>query len=328
MIEEKIKIYVSAEVETILNKDTENFEFFKKDGRTPNRNALLSRLIIHYSERFQKMKQSRIDYLKQKLKEDTSLSDTAVQKLSAEISEKMQEMTTASTDTKFDRAISIKPTKASAPVIFFIEAKCLLGASLSEHFRNMFTFYAGLPQDQREQIIFQDEYHTLMSAIGHGKKVFLSLSGTSFEAMPYAISRSKEEMHLYLLYSSGKGCSSVKLSRINAVTELADDADFDETQLQIFSKMREYGPQYAYRPQEEEAIVELTADGIKRFQKMYVHRPVPTKIEGNRYFFSCSYAQLTQYFVRFDDDAYIVSPISLRDAVIRFHRRALRQYQK
>ena len=58
MIYDKIKIYVTAHIADILTKDTEAFEFFKKDGTTLNKNALLTRLIVNYSDEFRERKTS------------------------------------------------------------------------------------------------------------------------------------------------------------------------------------------------------------------------------------------------------------------------------
>ncbi|MBO5102887.1 MAG: hypothetical protein J6C13_02215, partial [Clostridia bacterium] len=59
---EKIKIYVTKRVADILQKDTENFDFFKKDGITPNKNAFLTTLILNYFEEYQQ-KQEKINSL-------------------------------------------------------------------------------------------------------------------------------------------------------------------------------------------------------------------------------------------------------------------------
>ena len=63
------------------------------------------------------------------------------------------------------------------------------------------------------------------------------------------------------------------------------------------------------------------------FRAMYVHRPVPTKIDVDRYHFNCSYMQLFQYFVRFGKDAFIVKPAELRDRIKRFYAAGIRSYK-
>ena len=45
---EKVKIYTTKRLANILEKDAETFEFVKTDNFTPNKNALLSRVIVNY----------------------------------------------------------------------------------------------------------------------------------------------------------------------------------------------------------------------------------------------------------------------------------------
>ena len=68
---DKIKINVTAHTAAILQKDAEAFEFFKKDGRTLNKNALLTRLIVNYDETFRAKEHELFSYLKKKARRRT-----------------------------------------------------------------------------------------------------------------------------------------------------------------------------------------------------------------------------------------------------------------
>lgn len=329
MIGEKIKIYVTREVSSILDKDAESFEFFKPNGSL-NRNAFLTRLVIYYADRFHQKQRETIQYLIDTLKKEGLKDDARLVSLAAGISERLTGVGQAVAAGRVDHIVSIKPTRQSLPIIKYIEERCLLGTSLSEHFRNMLSSYASLPQDKREEIIFSPEFTVLSQAIKDKKQVFLTLRNTNVKTIsvsPYCITRSKEELHLYLLATSGGGCSPLRLSRILSVTPLQEPAVFAEEQIAVFEKMLAYGPQFIYRAGEGEAVVELTPAGVVKFKKMYVHRPIPNKIEGNRYYFSCSHSQLLQYFVRFGVDAYIVAPLRLRLDLLYFYKHAVSFYQ-
>ena len=237
----------------------------------------------------------------------------------------MYELTTVDGDEKFDKLVSLKPTKETQPIIDFIDVYQLEGCSLSEYFRNMFASYARLPQEKREAIIFKKQREALLLAIQKKQKVFLEVTHskrTAVEVAPYAITAGKEEMHGYLLGVSNKSCLPLRLSRIQSVTILEEKFTIDESQKAQFEKMITYGPQFVCRFGEEEVVVELTEKGIEQFKKMYVHRPIPSKVEGNLYYFSCSHTQIMQYFQRFGAQAYVLSPARLRDAMIRFYRAA------
>lgn len=45
---DKIKIYLPEKIAEIIEKDTEAFEFFKRDGMSLNKNALLTALVLNY----------------------------------------------------------------------------------------------------------------------------------------------------------------------------------------------------------------------------------------------------------------------------------------
>lgn len=330
MIYDKIKIYVTAHIADILTKDTEAFEFFKKDGTTLNKNALLTRLVVNYSDEFREKENELFHYLQKSIGARTRVSDQNLKALCFEISEHLSDLSAAPNGEKFDKLISLKPTKESQPVIDYIEEYALEGSSLSEYFRNMFASYAALPQDKREGIIFKEQKNALLRAIKEKKKVFVCTTNSvtrAIEIAPYALSTTKEELHCYLIATNGKGCIPLRLSRITSVTILNKDAEFDETQVSIFERMLVHGPQFTYSPYEQEIKVQLSPKGIKKFQKIYLHRPIPVSIEKDIYTFRCSYVQAVQYFSRLGPDAYVISPTQVRDEIQSFYRRGYNFYK-
>lgn len=325
---EKIKINLTAHTAAILQKDAEAFEFFKKDGRTVNKNALLTKLIVNYHETFRAKEAELFSYLKRALSA-AHISKTELERLCYSVAGHINKREAAPSGEKFSCTVSVKPTKESEPFISYIEEYLLAGSTLSEYFRNMFSSYAALPQDEREKIIFLPQYRSLQRAIDEGKKVFVTTSNNRekrLELSPYALSNSKEELHGYLIAAHGNACIPLRISRILSVSVLAEPAAFTDTQKNIFSRMLTYGPQFIYGKTEGETLVQLTSQGMEKFRKLYVHRPVPSRVENNNYYFLCSYSQIVQYFQRFGKDAFIVYPQQVRDAVLRFHREAVGRY--
>ena len=51
-MDDKINIYLPAEVGDMLERDVTLFEIFKKDGMTPNRNRFLNMLVQGYYETY------------------------------------------------------------------------------------------------------------------------------------------------------------------------------------------------------------------------------------------------------------------------------------
>jgi hypothetical protein len=270
---------------------------------------------------------SFFNYLKKEIKDNIALEESKLDDLCFNIYEKLSEQNISPNGEKFDTLISFKPTKESEPILDYIEQYSLMGRTLSEYFRSMFASYTSLPQDKREEIIFKPQYEAITKAIKDRKKVFITLSNgqSKIETAPYAIANSKEELHLYVI-GVQKHCTPVRLSRIVSVRQLTAHAEFTAEQEYILKKMLKYGPQFLYTPYEKEALVELTERGIDKFKKIYIHRPVPYKVEGNKYYFECSHTQIKQYFVRFGEDAKVIYPKKLKEEVISFHRKALNHY--
>lgn len=327
---EKIKIYVTERIANILTKDAEGFEFFKKDGRTLNKNALLTNLVVNYHKKFTQEQAELSDFLKKKISASAEIKEKRLNDLCFELCEKLNERAAAPNGEKFDKLVSLKPTRESESVVNYIEEYCLAGRTLSEYFRSMFASYAALPQDQRELIVFKPQYDAIVKAVRERKRVFITTRwgrGQKTECSPYAVVASKEELHCYVLAAS-RSCNPIRLSRITSVTQLASDAEFTPAETELFEKMKTYGPQFIYRAGESEVLVELTAKGMEKYKRIYVHRPVPVKTENNYFYFNCSHMQIVQYFVRFGEDAKIVYPQCVRDEVYNFHRRALEKYAK
>ena len=327
---EKIKIYVTQRIANILEKDAEGFEFFKTDGRTVNKNALLTKLIVNYHNSFTQQQNELLTFFKSKIKSTADIREKDLNDLCFDLCEKLNEKSAAPNGEKFDCLISLKPTKESEPVIEYIERYSLMGRSISEYFRSMLSSYAALPQDKRELIIFKEQYDAITKAIKEKKRVFVTTRwgiDKKIDCAPYDVANSKEELHCYILAAT-KGCFTLRLSRVVSVTQLTASAEFTPSQIEIFEKMKTFGPQFIYRPNDQEVMVELTARGIEKFKKIYVHRPVPTKINNNHYYFNCANTQIVQYFVRFGGDAKIIYPQSVRDEVYNFHRWALNRYDK
>jgi len=330
MIFDKIKIYVTARIAQILEKDAEAFEFFKKDGRTPNKNAMLTRLVVNYFDEYREKQNATYNYLRKTIGAQTRISESALKSLCYEISEELNKQNASPDKEKFDKLVSLKPTKETQAIVDYIEEYELEGCSLSEYFRNMFSSYASLPQDKREEILFKKQKETVEQAIREGKKLFLSVDHTkksSLEVSPYALTVTKDEIHVYLLAYDGKSCIPLRLSRITSAVMLPQAVDFDKAHIAVFEKMLQYGPQFIYRPYEEEIKVELTDKGIQKFKKFYVHRPDPISVDGNIYTFRCSQSQVVSYFERFSNDAYILTPLRAPKEVRNFFRRGYFYYK-
>lgn len=328
---EKIKINVTAHTATIIDKDIESFEFYKADGRSFNKNSFITKLIVNYHNTFKEKELAMFEQLKKTISSAVTASESTVDTLTYDIISQFYKSKISPNKEKLNHSISIKPTKETAPIIEYIEQYMLSGSTLSEYFRKMFYSYASLPQDEREKIIFKPQYTALKEAIKSKRSVYITFNNAesrNCEVMPYAITCAKEELHCYLI-GSARLPMTFRLSRIATVTLLNSSKDFSPYELKVFAKMLTYGAQFNYFDDDFEPIkVELTERGEKLYKKILIHRPVATKVEGNIYHFECSHFQIVHYFVRFGKEALVLSPDSVINSIIRFHREAARRYYR
>lgn len=328
---EKIKINVTAHTATIIDKDIESFEFYKSDGRTFNKNSFITKLIVNYHNTFKEKELALFEKLKKTISSAVTASVSTTDALAYSLISQFYKNNITPNKEKLNHTISIKPTKETTSIIEYIEQYMLSGSTLSEYFRKMFYSYASLPQDEREKIIFSEQYTALNEAIKAKRSVFITFNnnaGRNREVMPYAITCAKEELHCYLI-GSANAPMTFRLSRIATVTPLNSSVEFSPYELKIFDKLLTYGVQFNYFNDDFKPVtVELTERGEELYKKILIHRPVASKIEGNVYHFDCSHFQIVHYFVRFGKEALVLSPDSVVNSIIRFHREATRRYYR
>ena len=324
-MEEKIKIHIPKSVYNILIKDCEAFEFYKKDEITLNKNLFLTRLINNYYKIYQEKESELIKIVSSELE---CLKNK--EEITMNLVNRLNKLKVASTDEKFSSIISLKPTKESAASLAYIEKYLINNISLSEFFRNLFTSYSLLPQDQREQIIFKEQYEKILKAIKQNKKIFFTTKKNSgnHESCPYDIVTSKEELHCYLLAKFNGNCRTYRLSRINDVTIINKQRELEEKDILMFDKMKKYGPEYLYENEESTVIIKLTTKGKKMYKSYYVHRPVVDFIDNDYYYFSCSHTQLAIYFQKFGKEAFVISPKELQMKFYNFYKTSLNSYNE
>ncbi len=139
-MEEKIKIYIPESVNSILLKDMERFEFFKKDGSL-NRNEFYNTLIVNYYEQYEENQSTVYSHIRDSIAARSGLKEQDIGDIAAEILKYIEIRAYRLDREKYDASISIKPTRKSSDDIDYIE-NCLLGNStLSNYFRNMFASY-------------------------------------------------------------------------------------------------------------------------------------------------------------------------------------------
>lgn len=327
-MEEKIKISLPSFANDIILKDTENFIFLKDDNKI-NKNAFINTLIINYYEEFSNNERSFNGDLLKILKDvDEDIKDEVFDNIIKIISKKNKQNEKDSKTV----TISFKPTKMSNKAIEYINNILITNESISSYYRKLLTSYAHKPQNERELIIFKENYDLLNKSIKDNLKVCVSLkNGVMYKDLSvYKIVSSKDELFNYvLLVDNNNAQHTLRLAKIQNVSIIPKERDIPKEVINIFERQIKYGVQYPiYTSEIEIIVVKMSDKGKDLFKRLYLYRPTPFKIENDLYYFDCSYNQVSQYFRRFGKEGMIISPSNLVHSLSNFYYSASRAYNK
>ena len=256
------------------------------------------------------------DYYKEKVFQD-------VVKVFAKKSEYM--------NTKKDTTtFSFKPTKISEKALLYVEHVLLQSESLSSFYRRMFHAYTQKTKNEREKIIHKENFELLQKAITRGVQVCVQLqSGIVINNLSvYSISPAKDELFNYVLAYDNKHNVTMRLASVKTVSLLSVSSNIPEENKILFERQIACAAQYPMYNTDNELIkVQLTEKGKKLFEKIYLYRPTPVRIEGDIYTFNCSANQLLYYFERFGESALILSPKKLGIFMRNYYYFALKKYK-
>lgn len=325
-MEEKIKISIPSSTYQILIKDAQLFDFCKSENQI-NRNLFINTLINNYYEEFSNDENTFHDDLKKLLvnidyKSKEDLFDNIISLLNKKSQLKIKADKTVS--------LSFKPIKISKNAIEYINNVLINNESISSYYRRLLNSYIHKPLNERELIIFKDTYALLMKSIKSDVKVCLFLKNGNIikNISVYAVCSSSDELYNYILgIDENNKLYTIKLYKINNVTLTPHRRIIVDKVRKIFDRQIKCGVQYPiYFDDDAEIIVKLTDKGKDLLKKIYLYRPNILKIQGDLYFFNCSYAQITHYFKRFGKEAIIISPENLTYELIGFYSKAKKQY--
>ena len=325
-MDEKIKISLPKETFQLLKKDCEDFKVLKENG-TINMNSFVNTLIVNFYEEFSASEEQLHDEIKEAL---FSVPEAYKEKAFDEIIRVIAKRTSGERVKNESTTLSFKPTKMSEREITFIENVLIKKETISSFYRRMFIRYSQKTKNEREKIIHKENYQLLSRAIEKGTTVCITLRTNQIlpSEAPYAVASSQDELFNYLLCYSDKDNHTIRLANIKSVSLLPQKASIPKKNEELFKKQLEQGVQYPFYPSDDEPIkVELTEKGKRLFQKIYLYRPTPSKIEGNIYTFNCSANQALYYFERFGDSAIILSPKRLGITMRNYHYYALKKYR-
>lgn len=326
-MDEKIKISLPKATLDLLKKDCEDFKILKPNGN-PNMNQFINTLLLNFYEEFTAGEEELHDSIKNAL---FSVPDAYKKGAFDEIIKVISKRQSHAPSTKQSASLSFKPTKESGRAVCYIETVALKNEAVSSFYRRLFVAYSQKTKNEREKIIFKENYQRLEKAIKKGVTVCITLKagGHVYEDMSiYSVAAAKDELFNYVLCYSRKNNHTMRLASIKEVYLLPNKASIPVQNTLLFKRQEECGAQYPFYPSDNTPIkVELTEKGKELFKKIYLYRPTPESIEGNVYTFNCSANQLLYYFERFGENALILSPKKLGIFMRNYYHYALKKYR-
>lgn len=315
---DKIKVNLSYICYSTLLHDAEAFNIVKKNGEV-NMNYFYNEVIIHlYEKRWTQINQTKKYYhelLSQYL--PPKKLDEIINDISLSINENFNDFSKQ----YHSYSILIRPRKEYDLIFQTILENHLMNDTISNYFRSIFIEYCSLSQDERELLLFENNVNTINKAISNKSQIKIVINNQAVLFSPYCITATKEKLYNFVLGRLGNKIISVHLYKIEKILPLKESFTFSNDEIKLFEDILNKGPQY-FSDYYCSSCVEFTPLGLKKWKKIYLNRPIPYAIEGNKYYFDCNFDQQLQYFIRFGKDIKVLYPKSLIKALTKFHKDA------
>lgn len=324
----KIKISLPKNTLTLLKKDCEDFKFLKENG-SPNMNAFINTLILNFYESFSASEESLYEKIRAAIFAVPNMYKEKAFSDLVKIFSNRNDVSENKTDTV---TLSFKPTKLSEKAVIYIEHILLKSESISSFYRRMFISYSKKTKNEREKVIYKENYEILQKAISKNLSVCITIKSkdTVFDSCSiHSISASQDELFNYVLFVYKNQNHTIRLANIKLIALQHEKSIIPDKNMILFNRQVECSVQYPMNNSDNELIkVKLTEKGKELFKRIYLYRPEPVEIIGNIYTFNCSANQLLYYFERFGDNALILSPKKLGVHMRNYYYFAYKKYKK
>lgn len=208
---------------------------------------------------------------------------------------------------------------------------------IGPYFKAVIEEYARLPYIKREGIFQREIIRAIDDVLNRPQKrcaVKLSMrNGKQHLVIPHRIVTDIRSLYHYLVAIPCKENAqwmSFRISNIISVDEQESVSGFlsKERQIQANQAVQEHGVQFL-SAELADVRVQLTENGIKKYQTQLHLRPKCEKIEENSiYVFRCTEAQAEFYFFKFGADAEILEPAKLAEKFKGMYQKAYQLYTK
>ncbi len=297
----KVKVNLDKKSLASILNDMQVFKVLKKDGSV-NKNKFMNLLFENYYQDYQNITNKAVEKANLIMKKYNINNPN----LSHDLANGLYEIEFMSSEDYFDKSLTFYLDNHNEFIFNSINSGMYYQPA-SSYFRNLINHYLLLPEYKRECVIYRKNVDIINEAIRNKSYLKIELEKRVLEFAPYKITTTKEELYSYLIGNDKENIEVIHIYKILNVMIINKPTNFTKNQIEVLELNIEKGAQFAENNLCE-AVIELTSRGIKMFNQRYLHRPVPTQIEGNKYTFYCSFSQLFFYFVAFGGEIKVISP--------------------
>lgn len=304
----KYKVNIPYFIYGTLNNDMEAFQIYKAD-KSLNKNYFINKLVYNYYSTINKdiddFEESIISILK-----SNNISDIKINKIKDEL---INANIKIENETKKEYELTFISTSKYESAFLDIEENYLQIYNMSQYLRKLFLSYSRLNQDERERIIFKNEIELIENAISNNKKIVIeNFNKEKFKTNPLGIYSSKDRQFVYLIHTPNNSKSNIYPLNICKIKNVTILKEFQEPlKEKVIYKLKtlknfDLDPQFILRDILD-IDVEFTKEGIKKYNKIFINRPNPYKVNDNIMSFKATKAQLFIYFSRFGKEITILN---------------------
>lgn len=326
MIMDKIKVNLNYKLYHLLIRDMEDFLFYK-ENKEINKNLFYNTIVIRMYERIIKQYQQKSAQTQEILNKyhihNLKLRDELV-----EVSNLLYPIQEDSN--VYNESILFRPNKQFLPIFEEIEEKYLFNQSISFFYRNLFTLYANMRQDERERLVFQDSLERIEKCIRLKKGIKIKMNEKEFIFFPYKVVSTLDEQYNYVIGATKNykfQVFSIHLYKLKDFCESKEYADFNAEEIKKLNEAIKIGPR-AIAIRHYQVQVRFDKEGLRLFKKNYINRPIPLKIENDIYFFEGTYRNLFIYFAQFGCHCEVLFPYDFMMALKKWYTNAAKKYEQ
>lgn len=317
----KIKVNIDKKSYKTLLDDMKMFKIIKSDG-TPNKNKFMNLLFQNYYSQYVEETEAIIENTKKLMKK----YNIEKPEFASELTMELYDYKHRSIDTYYDESLTFYLSNENN-VIFETLNYSLANLGASAYFRKLIYRYLEYPQYKREEIIYKHILNPIYKAIENKEILKVKLEKDEYIVKPYKLGASKEEIYTYLLGLFNEAPKSINICKIKIAVGMRKTFTFTQDEEKNLSDIYRLGIQFPFK-NICKAEIELDKEGIKLFKSKYLNRPEPIKIEGNHYFFECSFDQLYVYFLSFGSSVKIINPEFLGRRIYKSYMGYINNYKK